>query len=79
MIQFLIVATIVFFITGYVWDVETAIKTGPKLIDYWMFAGLVIMIISPFINLAWIVYYLSARVVGLFRRKSSRRNWQPPF
>lgn len=72
MIQFLIVATIVFFITGYVWDIETAIKTGPKLMDYWMFAGLVIMIISPFINLARIIYYLSAIIANFFRRKSPR-------
>ena len=72
MIQFLIIATIVFLVTGYFWDFETAIKTGPKLLDYWMLAGLTIIIVSPFINLARIVYYLATWIAGLFRRKSPR-------
>lgn len=72
MIQFLIVAVAVFFVTAHFWDVETAIKTGPKLLDYWMLAGLAIIILSPFINLARIFYYLGTWILALFRRKSPR-------
>lgn len=70
MIQFLIVAVAVFLITAHFWDVETAIKTGPKLLDYWMLAGLAILIIGPVINLLRFTSFIIFKVFRFIRGNS---------
>jgi len=72
MIQFLIIATIVGAFTAFFFDVPTSLKVGRQMVTFWIVAGLVLTVISPFIDLGRIIYYLTAKFTGLFKRKSPR-------
>jgi len=68
MTLFIIIAIIVGGFTAYFFDVPTSLKVGENLINYWILAGLAIIVLSPILGLTRLTYHLFHKISGLFRR-----------
>lgn len=68
MIQFMVVAAVVGWVTFYFFGASASLEAGKNLIVIWIIAGLLITILSPFVNLGKLVYYLFHRITGFLRR-----------
>jgi hypothetical protein len=64
----MVVAAVVGWITAYFFGVSASLEAGKNLIVIWIIAGLLITILSPFFNLAKLIYYLFQRIAGFLRR-----------
>lgn len=64
MTQFFIVMIIVGAVTAYFWGPSTAVKIGPRILDYWILAGLVVVLLSPVIQLIKWGLFLFRKITG---------------
>ncbi len=65
----LAVAIIVGVVTAYFFDVDTALWAGKRTVDIWIMVGLVITILSPFLDLFRILKSVGRKLYNLFNRK----------
>lgn len=66
---FLAVAVIVGAVTAYFFDVDTALWAGKRTVDIWLAAGLILTILSPFVDIFRFIKFIVQKVYRLFHRK----------
>ncbi len=69
MMLFIIVALIVGAVTACFFGVDTALWAGKRTVDIWIIVGLVITILSPFLDIFRFLKYVGQRLYNLFHRK----------
>lgn len=72
MMQFVVVMMIIGLITSYLFGTDTALKVGLKVMDWWILAGLAIVLLTPVLNIGEFILFLILKIVRLCRRKKTR-------
>ena len=67
MIQFMIVAVIVGGFTTIFFGVPASLRVGEKLTEYWILAGVLLIILEQFFELVDFIRNIFRRIFGIFR------------
>ncbi len=65
---FLVVETIVGAFTAYFFDVDTALRVGKHLVEYWIIAGLVLTFLEPVVEIFYFVRFVFRKVYHVLYR-----------
>jgi len=67
MIQFMIVAVIVGWVTAAFFGVPASLRVGVKLTEYWILAGFLITVLEPFFGLLGFIRNIFLGISRIFR------------
>jgi hypothetical protein len=70
--QFVVVLLIVGGVTAVFFGVPASLEAGEKLINIWIGAGLLVVLLTPVFGIGRFFYHLLRAILGIFRRKSVR-------
>ncbi len=68
---FLVVETIVGAFTAYFFDVDTALRVGKDLVEYWIIAGLVLTFLDPVLEIYYFVRFVLRKAYHVLSRFST--------
>lgn len=66
MIQFVVVMMIFGIVASYLFDTDTAIKVGLKVMDWWILASLAMVVFTSVFNILSVISAIFLRLVRLF-------------
>ena len=69
MTLYIVVLLMVGAVTAIFFGMETSLRAGERLTEYWIIAGLVLTILSPFLGIFRILRSFGQKLYNLFNRK----------
>jgi hypothetical protein len=70
MTLFILVMLTIGAVTSFLYGTNAALQAGIKAMDFWILAGLAVVILGPILNLGWLLLSLLKRILHLFHRKA---------